>query len=64
MVTISIHFDHETDTITVSDNGNEYDDVHFYNDGEVSTATIERWARSEAEDRAAHYGPTSRVVKS
>lgn len=63
MVTISIHFDHESDTITVSDDGGEYEDSYFYNDGEQTTYHVELAAQDEAEDRAAHYGSDSKVVK-
>lgn len=64
-VTITIFRDVEDESITVSDTGGEFDDAVFYDDGEQSSATVERDAEHDAHERADHYrqlGPV-RIVR-
>jgi hypothetical protein len=54
-VTIKIFRDTQSDVIVVSDDGGEYDDAEFYDDGGQSSASVEREAEHELEGRIHHY---------
>lgn len=50
--------------VEVTDDGDEFDDVYFYNDGEKSTVAMADDVECEIAERAAHYADDHHVVVS